>query len=86
LERNIIVERIKGGIRRAKEKGKTLGRPKTLNLDTKELISLRRRGLSLRRIATRVNASLGTVHKILSKRSPRSIGNKQCANPKLSVH
>ena len=33
LERNIIAERIRGGIRRAKEKGKTLDRPKRLNLD-----------------------------------------------------
>jgi DNA invertase Pin-like site-specific DNA recombinase len=67
LERNIIIERIKGGIRRAKEKGKTLGRPKRLNLDVKELIRLREKGLSLRKIANRVNACPATVYKILSK-------------------
>ena len=32
-QENIIAERIRGGIRRAKEKGKTLDRPKRLNLD-----------------------------------------------------
>lgn len=86
LERNIIVERIRGGIRRAKEKGKTLGRPKRLNLDVKELISLRKRGLSLRKIARRVNACPATVYKILSKHSPRTIGNKHYTTPKLGVY
>jgi DNA invertase Pin-like site-specific DNA recombinase len=65
LERNIIVERIRGGIRRAKEKGRVLGRPKVLDLDVNELVSLREEGLSLRRIAKKVNVSPATVHKML---------------------
>ena len=77
LERNIIVERVKAGIRRAKEKGKTLGRPKRLNLDVKELMKLRKQGLSLRKIADRVDACPATVYKMLLKQSSRTIGNKQ---------
>ena len=73
FERSIIVERIKGGIRRAKEKGKALGRPKELNLDIDEIRSLRGEGLSLRKIAKKVNASPATVYKILSKSSPQSL-------------
>jgi DNA invertase Pin-like site-specific DNA recombinase len=67
LERNIIVERIRGGIRRAKEKGKTLDRPKRLNLDVKELREMRNQGLSFNEIAARVHACPATVYKILSK-------------------
>ena len=67
LERNIIIERVKSGIRRAKEKGKKLGRPKEVNLDLKELLSLKREGLSVRKIANRMKAAPTTVHKILSK-------------------
>lgn len=86
LERNIIVERIRGGIRRAKEKGKILGRPKTLSLNVKELMSLRRRGLSLRKIARKVNACPASVYKILSKQRPRTIGNKQRTKAKCGVY
>jgi len=50
LERNIIVERIRGGIRRAKEKGKTLDRPKRLNLDVKELREMRNQVSHLTRL------------------------------------
>jgi DNA invertase Pin-like site-specific DNA recombinase len=81
LERNIIVERVKAGIRRAKEKGKTLGRPKRLNLDAKELIRLRQKGLSLRKIAHKIGACPATVYKMLSKQSPRTVENKQTEIP-----
>jgi len=43
LERNIIIERVKAGIRRAKENGKRLGRPKRLNLNVEELQKIVRR-------------------------------------------
>lgn len=66
LERNIIVERVRSGIRRAKEKGKVLGRPKELNLDIEKLLSLKKEGLSVRKIANRMNARPTSVHKMLS--------------------
>ena len=67
LERSIIVERVKAGIRRAKENGKALGRPKRLNLDARELRKMRDEGLSLRKIAKKVNACPASVYKTLLK-------------------
>ena len=64
LERNIIVERVKSGISRAKEKGKKLGRSKELNLDPQELLRLKRKGLSVRKVASKMNASKSSVQKI----------------------
>ena len=67
LERNIIVERVQAGIRRAKENGKALGRPKRLNLDARELRKMRDEGLSLRKIAEKVKVCPATVYKTLLK-------------------
>ncbi len=60
LERDIIAERVKAGLRRAKENGKKLGRPK-VGIDEEEVFKLRERGLSLREIARRLNLSKSTV-------------------------
>jgi DNA invertase Pin-like site-specific DNA recombinase len=45
LERSLIVERVKAGIRNAKAKGKRLGRPKVL-ADPARITSLRNAGRS----------------------------------------
>ncbi len=65
LERNIIAERVKAGIRNAREKGKRLGRPKKLNLNVKELQKMRNQGLSFKKIADRVKACPATIYKTL---------------------
>ncbi len=65
LERDIIAERVKAGLRRAKENGKKLGRPK-LSIDTEQIHRLREQGLSLREIAKRIGISRTTVAEILS--------------------
>ena len=70
LERNIITKRVKGMIRRAKENGKRLGRPKTLNLDVEEFKKLRKRGLSVKKIGERVKACPATIYQTLR----RSVG------------
>jgi len=67
LERNIIIERVKAGIRRAKENGKQLGRPKKLNLDVQELQKMRNQGLSFSKIAGRVHACPATIYQILRR-------------------
>ena len=67
LERSIIVERVKAGIRRAKENGKRLGRPKRMDLDVEELRKMRNQGLSLKKIGDRVNACPATVYQILRR-------------------
>jgi len=64
LERDIIAERVKAGLRRAKENGKKLGRPKA-SVDTEKIHWLRSEGLSHRAIATRLGISHSTVGQIL---------------------
>ena len=67
LERNIIIERVKAGIKRAKENGKRLGRPRRLNLNLEELRRMRDKGLSYREIGMRVKACPASVYKTLRK-------------------
>ncbi len=64
LERDIIAERVKAGLRRAKENGKKLGRPR-VNVDPDEIHRLRLKGLSLRQIATELGFSRSTVARSL---------------------
>ncbi len=60
LERDIIAERVKAGLRRAKENGKKLGRP-LKKVDEYEIWRLRSEGRSLRQIAEELNVSRNTV-------------------------
>ena len=64
LERDIIAERIRGGLRRAKAMGKKIGRP-GLQMDTERILELKTQGLSIRAIAKQVGASPSYVHKAL---------------------
>ncbi len=65
LERDIIAERVKAGLRRAREKGKKLGRPRA-SVDTEKIHGLRSKGLSLRAIAKETGISRTTVSDLLS--------------------
>src|SRR5713101_6329685 len=60
LERNLIVERVRAGLRHAKAKGKRLGRPKKY-VDPLQIASLRAAGHSWRKIAREMGVSVGTV-------------------------
>jgi DNA invertase Pin-like site-specific DNA recombinase len=54
LERSLIAERVKAGLRNAKAKGQKLGRPPLRELSTAEIRQLRRdrrRGISFKRLA-----------------------------------
>ncbi len=64
LERSLITERIRGGLRRAKAMGKKIGRP-GLRMNTERIIDLKKQGLSIRVIAKEVGASPSYVHKAL---------------------
>lgn len=64
LERNIIVERIRGGLRRAKAMGKKIGRP-GLQMNIERIVCLKTEGLSIRAIAKEVGASPSYIHKAL---------------------
>jgi DNA invertase Pin-like site-specific DNA recombinase len=68
LERAILLERVKAGLKRARENGRILGRPKRLDLDPKELKRMRdKEKLSFRQIAKQVKACPATVYKLLQK-------------------
>jgi DNA invertase Pin-like site-specific DNA recombinase len=60
LERNLIVERVPAGLRHARSKGKTLGRPKK-SIDAAQVLSMRDSGDSWRVIARRLGVSVGKV-------------------------
>ncbi len=64
MERDIIAERVKAGLRRAKENGVTIGRPR-LTVDRQEVLRLRAQGLSLRKIGETVGISKDSVANLL---------------------
>jgi DNA invertase Pin-like site-specific DNA recombinase len=65
LERNILLERVRAGLRRAKENGRILGRPKRLDLNVEELRKMRDQGLSYKKIGDKVKACPATIYQIL---------------------
>jgi|ERR1700722_14597872 hypothetical protein len=60
FERSLIQERVRAGLRNAKLKGKTLGRPRRV-VSADEMTRLREQGASLREIAKVVGVSYVTV-------------------------
>jgi len=66
LERDIIAERVKAGLRRARNNGKALGRPE-VEVDVKRLRRLRAEGRTLREIAVEVGISHTKVAQLLKR-------------------
>jgi DNA invertase Pin-like site-specific DNA recombinase len=64
LERGLIVERVKAGLRNAKAKGKRLGRPK-IGVDSAQIAALRRAGRSWSEIAKETGWTKGTVQRAI---------------------
>jgi DNA invertase Pin-like site-specific DNA recombinase len=62
LERSLIVERVKAGLRNARAKGKKLGRPRVYP-DQRRIATLRAEGLSWAKIAERLGVGEGTVYR-----------------------
>jgi DNA invertase Pin-like site-specific DNA recombinase len=60
LERNLIVERVRAGLRHAKSKGKRLGRPRK-TVDSSAIRGMRSAGQSWRTIARQLGVSVGKV-------------------------
>jgi len=67
FERELIRERVRSGMRNAREKGARIGRPK-LKLDSAAINRMRGEGASWREIANSIGVSLGTVYAARSKR------------------
>jgi DNA invertase Pin-like site-specific DNA recombinase len=64
LERSLIVERVRAGMRRAKLEGRHIGR-KPLELDHAAIVRERQQGRSLGQIAKTHRISRTTVHRVL---------------------
>jgi DNA invertase Pin-like site-specific DNA recombinase len=74
LERSLIVERVKAGLRNAKAKGKSLGRPRTI-VDGARIGRLRSQGRTVREIASELGYSRSLVHKTLANCEPFCVAN-----------
>ena len=64
LERSLIVERVRSGMRRAKLEGQHIGRP-PLDLDRAGILRDRQQGQSLSGLARTYGASRTTIHRVL---------------------
>jgi DNA invertase Pin-like site-specific DNA recombinase len=62
LERSLIAERVKAGLRNARAKGKRLGRPRVV-VDAARICSLRAHGRSWREIVTETGISKGSAQR-----------------------
>jgi DNA invertase Pin-like site-specific DNA recombinase len=65
LERSLIAERVRAGLRNARAKGKRLGRPR-ISVDASRMTRLRAEGRSVREIADALGVSRSLVHKTLA--------------------
>jgi DNA invertase Pin-like site-specific DNA recombinase len=72
LERSLIVERVRAGLRNARAKGKKLGRPRVA-VDAARISRLRVQGRSIREIAEELGYSRSLVHKTLANGESRRV-------------
>jgi DNA invertase Pin-like site-specific DNA recombinase len=63
LERSLIVERVKAGLRNAKAKGKHLGRPRRV-VDAHRVAALRAQGMGWKRVAEELGIGVGTLYRL----------------------
>ena len=66
LERNLIIERVRAGMRRAKLEGRPIGR-RPLELDHIAILRDRQRGQSLGQLAKSYRVSRTTIHRVLRR-------------------
>ena len=64
LERSLIVERVRAGMRRARLEGRPIGRP-ALALDRSAILTDRQSGQSLGQLAQAYSVSRATIHRVL---------------------
>jgi DNA invertase Pin-like site-specific DNA recombinase len=70
FERDLIRERVRGGLDRARREGTRLGRPPTAAMHAKEARALRARDLSHAEIARRLGIGESSVRRILAAAKP----------------
>ena len=64
FERTLIQERVRAGLRNAKQKGKKLGRPR-VTVDVDRVAALRRSGTSWKTISQKLGVGVGTLYKAM---------------------
>ena len=74
LERSLIVERVRAGLRNARSKGKRLGRPRVV-VDVDRIALLRAQGRSWATIAKELGVGEGTVCRLAHASAKNPIGN-----------
>lgn len=67
LERSLIAERVRAGLRNARAKGRRLGRPRS-RLDATKIASLRSQGASWRAVGAELGVSAATAHTAARRR------------------
>jgi DNA invertase Pin-like site-specific DNA recombinase len=72
LERNLIIERVRAGMRRARLEGRHIGR-RPLDLDRESILRDRQRGQSLGKIAKAHGISRATVHRVIHEQTPTQL-------------
>lgn len=70
LERSLICERVRAGLRNAKAKGKRLGRPRRL-VDATRIAALRAQGLGWRAVGVKLGVSERTVRRVARMRGKK---------------
>jgi DNA invertase Pin-like site-specific DNA recombinase len=68
LERNLIIERVRAGMRRARLEGRHIGR-RPLELDRAAILRDRQHGHSLGQLAKSHSVSRATIHRVLHERA-----------------
>ena len=68
LERGLIAERVRAGLRNARAKGKRLGRPRK-SFDSGRVEALRSQGLGWRAVAKQLGVGVGTLYRLAGGRS-----------------
>jgi DNA invertase Pin-like site-specific DNA recombinase len=72
LERNLIIERVRAGMRRARLEGRHIGR-KPLELDRNAILRDRQRGQSLGELAKSYRVSRATIHRVLREHASTTL-------------
>ena len=62
LERSLIAERVRAGLRNARAKGKKLGRPRKI-VDARRVATLRAQGVSWRAISQKLGVGIETIYR-----------------------
>jgi DNA invertase Pin-like site-specific DNA recombinase len=65
FERSMISERVKAGLARAKENGKTLGRPRVADEVEEEIRELRSQGMGILKIGKELGIGTSTVQRVV---------------------